>query len=834
MDYFSKYLKYKNKYIVLKNKLQKGGSTSGDNNHGSNNSNNIFIGRGDNSSGRGRGDNSSGRGRSDNSSGRGRGDNSSGRGRGDYSSGRGRGDYSSSGRGSGDNSSSGRGNSSQQIFKCNVCNETFNRWGAFDYHKKNAHVYKCNNNCGFETTDGRKLYLHTQECNKSRKQLMSFKHPMHATPELVAQTFNTTYNPYLTIKIDGIFYNDMSTQFFNTLPAHWRSIEGELYRPSPDVPPLLFIFKITVPTLHKAGEVCTPESLADTSSKELSISDMMKELNYCARIHLPDINNTIEIPVIPVGESFNIDEVSRIFAEHIIHIFMRNLEQVFRYRDTVDTGSDYPWEGQEKINKHVTNCKWVPKLYIDLMPYIQQPNLSHIDKWNLYVKTLDIVLQLITTRSSRRFIKHDGLVITPNPPNKCCLVKIKPKEEMTIDLKYDGKGQFSASDGKDASLFIDKLIKPEIVLRDGSIYRCYPNEQSLFIPREEREEGKSANGYDHCHRIQTLHKRYFNLSELIDIYKIPPWYTIDESITIPNLSHLYAYSQLIYKAYINHMVEKYKNDNKLSVLDIGCGSAGQYVREFSEWTGGYIGIDIDISKLAEGKQKFEKLKGKYSYVHFIPININIPWDKNSQDSFFNNQGLWKKFYGEEYDNYLNTSLVAVSEAAGGGSAVAGGSGSVGKIFKIVLSIFSSHYSNNDKTTWEQYVREINSRTETGSELFIIFLDSDKIEDKQHNTKYSLETITNARSQFTIKHLTDNISRGTLTINPSPQGGIHTEPILRTSHIRESFMNNFTIQDIPEKVQEIIERLKRERDADTTNTFWNNYIDCISFIYLIKK
>jgi len=761
MDYFSKYLKYKNKYISLKN--------------------NINLQKGAAGRGRGRG----------------------------------------------------------TVYICRDCPQTFTYKPLFNTHI--ASHKKCRNCPLLNFTSIAEYNLHTEECNRQKQ---SFRHPMHAKPELIAQTFNPSYEPQLTIKIDGVFYNNKSTQFFNTLPAHWRSIEGELYRPRPDVPPLLFIFKVTVPTLHIAGQNCSPESLADPSSKELSISEMMRELNHCA-----GIPNRIEIPEIPNRGRFNVDEVSEIFARDIIQKFRRNLEQAFRYRDTPEEGytisnEAYLWEGEENINRHVTNCKWVPKLYIDLMPYIQQGNLSHSDKWNLYVKTLDHVFKLITEPANRDFIKHDGLVITPNPPNKCCLVKIKPKEEMTIDLKYNGNQQFTSGDGIDASSLIDQLSRQEIVLDRDSVYRCYPNEGSLFVPREKREPGKTANSYNHCLEIQSLHRRYFDLSELVDINKLPPWY-VDENINRDQLTHLYSYSQGIYKAYIHHMVEKYKDNERASILDIGCGSAGQYAREFSEWKGGYLGIDIDISKLAEGEQKFQKLPGRREYVRFIPININIPWDRATQDRFFNDRGLWGKFYGEYYDNHLNTSLVSSSESvfaptsAGGGSAAGGGGATIvphadSKIFKIVLSIFSSHYSNNTQTTWDQYVSEINKRTETGSELFIMFLDSDKIEDKQNNTIYSEETRASATRQFTLTPNGLGSTRGNLTISPFPQGATHTEPILRSSHIRDSFRNNFTRQESPAEVQALIERLRLDRNADIVNTAWNNYIDCISFYYLIKR
>ena len=131
MDYFSKYLKYKNKYISLKNNinLQKGAA-----------------GRG---SGRGRGDG-------------GRGDG----GRGD--AGRGRGD-------------AGRG----KVHTCKDCQNTFTNWHMFDTHI--ASHKKCKNCPLLKFTSSAEYKSHIEECNKQKQ---SFRHPMHAKPELIAQTLH--------------------------------------------------------------------------------------------------------------------------------------------------------------------------------------------------------------------------------------------------------------------------------------------------------------------------------------------------------------------------------------------------------------------------------------------------------------------------------------------------------------------------------------------------------------------------------------------------------------------------------------------------------------------
>jgi hypothetical protein len=327
----------------------------------------------------------------------------------------------------------------------------------------------------------------------------------------------------------------------------------------------------------------------------------MKELNFYTSRFLPDISEIPPIPEIP-DEPFDVNKISKMFASHIVTTFRRNLDKVFRYRDTPNNASEFPWEGEHNIKQHVNNCKWVPKLYINLMQYIEKQfngrELEHQNKWNLYVKLVDEVFKNIESEPFKRLIKNDGLIITSNddPLNKYPLVKIKPKKEMTIDLEYAGDFLFQASDmqGDNLKELTDLLIEPEFIsflktnpslLTKNHVYRCYPNESSLFSPREEREPGKRGNGYVHCLEIQRLHKTYFNLSELEDIYKFPPWYGQNNG-NIPHPIHLYEFSQEIYKAYISFMVEKYNNDNQASILDIGCGSAGQYANQFENWTGG--------------------------------------------------------------------------------------------------------------------------------------------------------------------------------------------------------------------------------------------------------
>ena len=110
----------------------------------------------------------------------------------------------------------------------------------------------------------------------------------------------------------------------------------------------------------------------------------------------------------------------------------------------------------------------------------------------------------------------------------------------------------------------------------------------------------------------------------------------------------------------------------------------------------------------------------------------------------------------------------------------------------------------------------------------MFLDSDKI-DSVHPEQCKL-----------LANKTDS-SRGTLIIEPSPQGGKHEEPILRMSHILRAF-THFDRQPIDTELQRLIDEIKEQIKIPTQFalmykidiTKWNKYIECISFIHLIKK
>jgi SAM-dependent methyltransferase len=649
----------------------------------------------------------------------------------------------------------------------------------------------------------------------------SFRFPLHANPSNIASSFNSKYRPHLTIKTDGIFFDNRNNAFSPALPDHWISIEGELYRPNKETPPLLFIFKVTVPEDHEPGtEAKKYTDLTQVKQKELTILQLMQEFKLYGIVD----NQEVKVSDIrDIANETDTDILSTKFAKHISDNFDSDLYGLFQYRDApyLYNGNaipEFPWTGESEIDKHVTGCKWVSKLYIDLMPYIDSVNIDTENKWNLYVKTLSKVFARINQPAFKNgVIKHDGLVITPNPVNKCCLIKIKPKDEMTIDLLFngiseDGSPIFLAKNGVDASSFIDESFKRRrIELKVGTVYRCYPIEgTNLFVPRDERESNKTPNGIDHCHTIKRLYESYFDLSELVGIYKSPPWYTnidTDYEQKLIKLGYLYEFSQNVYNRYIKSLIDNNNNENS-SVLDIGCGSAGQYIDLFKDWMGGYIGIDIDISKLDEGYKKFSKLSGKRKYVEFIPIDISKRWEKDEQQRFFSPDGnnVWDKFYGKLFDKHI--SLTHTSP----------------KQFEVVLSIFSSHYSNQSRDHWERYVQEIISRTKSRSDLFIMFLDADKIE------RIGPE-------QCRIENNATDRTRGTLIIDPSPQGGEHKEPILRRMHIEESLIARgiyYEIDDhydINRYIAEFMGKISQEQDP--AKKLWNKYINCISAIHLRK-
>lgn len=174
------------------------------------------------------------------------------------------------------------------------------------------------------------------------------------------------------------------------------------------------------------------------------------------------------------------------------------------------------------------------------------------------------------------------------------------------------------------------------------------------------------------------------------------------------------------------------------VYDIGCGSMGQYFRHFlNPNLVKYIGLDLDLVKLHEGQTKV-KYNTKFS---FVLMDITHKWNK--QNTRFSND-IWKTYY----NNLVNLNQQADN----------------------IISVFSSQYANINEESWSNYVNEINNRSMTGTKLFIMWIDSSKIESDSKSDYYTFDKETNI-----------------LTVR-LPHRDEHTEPGLGEK-IFKSFTNN---------------------------------------------
>jgi len=84
-----------------------------------------------------------------------------------------------------------------------------------------------------------------------KKSSFTFRCPVHQSPGAIAHSF--TYEPYISLKIDGVFHEitpESSDNYYPVLPKNWTKIEGELYQLDETDPPIVYIFYIQRYRLH--------------------------------------------------------------------------------------------------------------------------------------------------------------------------------------------------------------------------------------------------------------------------------------------------------------------------------------------------------------------------------------------------------------------------------------------------------------------------------------------------------------------------------------------------------------------------------------------------------
>jgi hypothetical protein len=479
------------------------------------------------------------------------------------------------------------------------------------------------------------------------KSSFSFRCPVHQSPGAIAHSFS--YEPYISLKIDGVFQELLSKEAYNNFypvfPQTWTKIEGELYQKHTTDPPILYVFYI------------------ESSEKVFeSLADMYDEI--------------VSYFISNIESNPNFSEISMEPKSNICLDILHNIKQSFIWRDlnTIEA----------------SGLIWFPKKYWKL----------NVSSWNTYIDQLDSLFKFVNSPEIKSVVSHDGLVISPNvPSNKKSLVKLKPKEDLTIDLFFNGR-KFFSRERTDYSAIIDKYRQSEYEY--GAVYRLAPNPVTgKFIPVYKREKGKKTNPDNIIGDILFKLDNYFEITQLRDVYQTP-WYgeLIPEGFA--TMKPVFEYSQAIYNTILSQM-------NRGTVLDIGCGAMGQYYRHFFPRTmTQYVGIDIDLAKMHESQVKVsydQRFK-------FVLGDITSRWNKFNER--FPN-GIWDTYY---------YNMVKLNQK-----------------FDNIISVFSSQYANTDPETWANYVGEINFRSKPGTRLFIMWIDSSRINSDSEFFSWNEETNT---------------------------------------------------------------------------------------------
>jgi SAM-dependent methyltransferase len=479
---------------------------------------------------------------------------------------------------------------------------------------------------------------------------ISFQCPVHHSPGALAHAFN--YEPYITLKIDGIFKEiklEEYNNFYPVFPNEWTKIEGEIYYED-SKPAIFYLFYVK-------------SSVKEYDSLDEMYQDMVKYYND--QIEKSEQSEKSEETINSSDLSVLSSNVSSL--SDISESLKNDIVKSLNLRDT---------NLQEKII-------WYPKKYFKL----------DTTNWNIYIDQLNALFSYVNDNEIKSLIKHDGLVITPNKPtNKTSLIKLKPPEDLTIDLFFNGKSFMSRN----------RTVYNHIVQYNrsstynyGDVYRLAPNRFGKYVPVYQREVGKRANPNNIIEDILYKYYNYYNLSDLKNLYH-QPWYSKIISDGLTETIPLFEYTQFVYNQVLSQM-------NYGKILDIGCGSMGQYVKHFLNNSNviKYIGLDIDLSKLHEAQVKV-KYDNKFKFVLF---DIRKMWKK--QDETF--KSIWNSYFknmmnlNEKYDN--------------------------------IISIFSSQYANENPTMFNIYINEINYRSVKGTKIFIMWVDHTLINETSDYYQY---------------------------------------------------------------------------------------------------
>jgi SAM-dependent methyltransferase len=326
----------------------------------------------------------------------------------------------------------------------------------------------------------------------------------------------------------------------------------------------------------------------------------------------------VDIPNTSIIDRYNILRQSHQYTSSY------HLEDVNNFDDILKIMDKERSQIKKFISENQQNpTKWYPKFAC---------KYNYVFDKNIYKQLIEQVIleqdETIRTKlKAYELYNCDGLILSPLDGKR--EIKIKPKTQMTIDLMFTNNIWIDRNNN-DWSYMIIKTNNPDKHIKEGRIYRCYPQLNSVlkFTVGEYRYDKKHPNPYNVIDSVINMLKYEWS-NDLNDMQSY--YYDENKSLksskliqTIQTQNNLLEQRIEMFKPYVNK-----------HWLDLGCGKGKlvHIIKKYNPKT--YMGLDVDINQLVRALKFHDENQNIYN---FNPCDLSTKWEttKNKWFSFNNN------------------------------------------------------------------------------------------------------------------------------------------------------------------------------------------------------
>lgn len=259
------------------------------------------------------------------------------------------------------------------------------------------------------------------------------------------------------------------------------------------------------------------------------------------------------------------------FTEKNINEFVKKEKEAFnKYIESNSKQSNYEDSNYEDSNSEDSKLWWPKFVWI-----INKPN--NIE----YLKSINNLKPL-------NIFKTDGYILYSENINDD-IIKVKPFELLTIDLKYERNNWYT----KEKTLFNKKVISLETI-DESCIYRIYFDKiTKKYYSKEKRIDKKFPNNDNIVNYLVKCHESEWTIQNIINNLEKNSYYqyhnkNIYNSLYLKNIIKKYSFETT------NKECFKYINGN---VLDLGCGYKQNYLSNqlSSKFNKNFTCLDNDIT-----------------------------------------------------------------------------------------------------------------------------------------------------------------------------------------------------------------------------------------------